>query len=156
MPRYFDRFGLATEPKDRLQSVLAFSEGRLGSTVWEIVNSSEQRLNVFMLAMAAVEEQMPALGGDYDLGWVVEEASKSAADPDRVLVVDVGGGKGQALKGILKATPGLPPSRCVLEDLPEVVEAAGRDDAELAGVQMVAVDFFKEQPVKGKSPRCWE
>ncbi|KAK3308970.1 O-methyltransferase-domain-containing protein [Chaetomium strumarium] len=145
MPRYFDRFGLAAEPMDRLQSVLAFSEGRLGATVWEIANSSEQRLRVFMLAMAAVEEQLPAIG-DYDLGWAVQEASRSA---DRALVVDVGGGKGQALKGIFRATPGLPRHRCVLEDLPEVVEAAGRDDAELAGVQMVAVDFFKEQPVKG-------
>ncbi|KAK4239080.1 O-methyltransferase-domain-containing protein [Achaetomium macrosporum] len=145
MPKYFDQFGLATEPKDRLQTVLAFSEGRLGSTVWEIINSSEQHLKVSMLAMAAVEEQMPALGS-YDLSWAVEEARKSA---DRVLVVDVGGGKGQALKGIFQATPGLPRHRCVLEDLPEVVETAGRDDAELADVQMVAVDFFKEQPVKG-------
>ncbi|SPO02082.1 uncharacterized protein DNG_04755 [Cephalotrichum gorgonifer] len=145
MPKYFDQFGLTEEPKDRLQTVLAFSEGRLGSTVWEINHSSEERLKVVMLSMAAVEEHMPALGG-YDLSWAVKEDSESA---ERVLVVDVGGGKGQALKGIFKATPGLPRNRCVLEDLPEVIEAARRDESELADVRMVAMDFHDEQPVKG-------
>ncbi len=149
MPKYFDHFGLAAEPTDRLQTVLAFAENRLGSTVWDISHSSPERLEVFMLAMAGVEHLMPALGA-YDLGWAVAEAARSQ---DRVLVVDVGGGRGQALKGILAVTPGLPQSRCVLEDLPEVVEAARREDAELAEVQMVVVDFFREQPVKGKPAR---
>ncbi|KAH6632016.1 O-methyltransferase-domain-containing protein [Chaetomium tenue] len=145
MPKYFDQYGIAEEPKDRLQTILAFAEGRLGSTVWDIHHSSEERLKIFMLAMGVIEEQMPALGA-YDLSWAVQEVGKSA---DRPLVVDVGGGRGQALKGIWKATPGIPSSRCVLEDLPEVVEAAKREDPAMADVQTVAVDFFKEQPVKG-------
>jgi hypothetical protein len=149
MPKYFDHFGLDAEPKDRRQTVFAFAEGRLGDTVWDICNSSEERLQIATLAMAAAEEQMPPLGV-YDLSWVVEEATRSE---DRALVVDVGGGRGQALKGIFKVTPGLPRHRCVLEDLPEVIEATKLDYAELADVQMVAMDFFKEQPVKGK-PAC--
>lgn len=144
MSKYFDQFGVATEPKDRLQTILAFAEGRLGSTAWEIHHSSEERLQVFMLAMGSIEEEMPPLGA-YDLSWAVREVEKSA---DRALVVDVGGGKGQALKGILKVTPGLPRNRCVLEDLPEVVEA-NKQDADLADVQMVAMDFHNEQPIKG-------
>jgi len=147
MPKYFDRFGLATEPKDRLQTILAFAEDRLGSTVWEINRSSEERLKVSTLAMAAIEDFMPPLGV-YDLSWAVEEVSKSES---RALVVDVGGGRGQALKGILNVTPGLPRHRCVLEDLPEVVEANRKDDSELADVKMVGMDFHKEQPIKGKS-----
>jgi hypothetical protein len=130
--------------------VFAFAEGRLGDTVWDICNSSAERLQVAMLAMAAAEEQMPPLGA-YDLGWAVAVGGKA---DDRVLVVDVGGGRGQALKGIFSNIPGLPKHRCVLEDLPEVVEAARRDDAELADVQMMAMDFFKEQPVKGKPHTC--
>ncbi|KAK3294633.1 O-methyltransferase-domain-containing protein [Chaetomium fimeti] len=145
MPKYFDQYGIAAEPKDRLQTILAFAEGSLGSTVWDIHHSSEERLRVFMLAMGVIEEHMPALGA-YDLSWAVEEVGKSA---DRPLVVDVGGGRGHALKGIWKATPGIPRNRCVLEDLPEVVEAAKREDPEMADVQTVPVDFFKEQPVKG-------
>ncbi|KAK4141070.1 O-methyltransferase-domain-containing protein [Dichotomopilus funicola] len=145
MPEYFDRFGIADEPTDRLQTVMAFAHGRLGSNVWDVWHSSEERLQAFMLAMGAIEEQMPSLG-IYDLSWAAAEATKS---PDRVLVVDVGGGRGQALKGILRATPGIPAGRCVLGDLPEVVEATKREVPELAEVKMVATDFFKEQPVKG-------
>ncbi|KAL2173818.1 S-adenosyl-L-methionine-dependent methyltransferase [Thermothelomyces heterothallicus CBS 202.75] len=145
MPEYFDRFGLGTEPADRLQTVRAFAEDRLGSTVWEILHSSEERLRVFMLAMGVIEEQMPPLPA-YDLGWAAEAAGR---DVDRPLLVDVGGGRGHALLGILKLTPGLPAHRCVLEDLPEVVEAARREVPELAEVQMVAMDFHKEQPVRG-------
>jgi hypothetical protein len=150
MPKYFDQYGITEEPKDRLQTIVAFAEGRLGSTAWDIHHSSEERLRVFMLAMGVIEEQMPALPA-YDLSWAVAEVAKSA---DRPLVVDVGGGRGQALKGIWKATPGIPSSRCVLEDLPEVVEAAKREDPAMADVQTVAVDFFKEQPVKGKQEAC--
>lgn len=149
MPKYFDRFGLTAEPTDRLQTVLAFAEGRLGSTVWDIQHADEERLRVFMMAMGVIEEQMPPLGA-YDIGWVVKETARQPADDQRPLLVDVGGGRGHALKGILKLTPDLPANRCVLEDLPEVVEAARREVPELVDVQMVAMDFHKEQPVKSK------
>lgn len=151
MPRYFDRFGLA-EPTDRLQTVLAFAADKLGSTVWEVNHADEARLRATTIAMGAVEDLMPALG-PYDLGWAVRAGGGGGggAERDRPLLVDVGGGRGQALKAILAATPGLARDRCVLEDLPEVIEAAAaaHGDAELAGVRMVAMDFHKEQPVKG-------
>jgi hypothetical protein len=145
MPKYFDQFGIV-EPKDRSNTIYAFAEGRLGSTVWDINHADEHRLKTITLAMGSVEEMLPALGL-YDLSWVVQEAAKAE---DRPLVVDVGGGRGQALKGMFAATPGLPRNRCVLEDLPEVVEAVRKEDAEMAEVKMVGIDFFKEQPVKGK------
>ncbi|KAK4246441.1 S-adenosyl-L-methionine-dependent methyltransferase [Corynascus novoguineensis] len=147
MPKYFDRFGLTAEPTDRLQTVLAFAEGRLGATVWDIQHADEERLRVFMMAMGVIEEQMPPLGA-YDIGWVAKETARQPADDQRPLLVDVGGGRGHALKGILKLTPDLPANRCVLEDLPEVVEAARREVPELVDVQMIAMDFHKEQPVK--------
>ncbi|KXX80342.1 (RS)-norcoclaurine 6-O-methyltransferase [Madurella mycetomatis] len=143
MPKYFDHFGMV-EPTNRLQTVVAFAEGQLGSTVWEIIQRDELRLKTTTLAMGAAEEHMPALGS-YDLSWVVQVAANSG---DRPLVVDVGGGKGQALKSIFTATPGLPRHRCVLEDLAEVVEAS-KDDPELTDVKKVAIDFHKDQPVKG-------
>lgn len=145
MPKYFDQFGLK-EPKDRLQTIFAFSEGQLGSTAWEIINKDKNRMTSFMLAMGAAEDIVPALG-TYDLGWAVEEAAKSE---DRALVVDVGGGKGQALKAILRDTPGLPRHRCVLEDLPEIIEENKQNDPDLAGIQMVGMDFHSDQPVKGQ------
>lgn len=75
---------------------------------------------------------------------------EEAAKPDhRALVVDVGGGEGQALKVILRDTPGLPRNRCVLEDLPEIIEEnKQQNELDLASVQMVGMDFHSEQPVK--------
>ncbi|KAK3903749.1 S-adenosyl-L-methionine-dependent methyltransferase [Staphylotrichum tortipilum] len=146
MPKYFEQHGIDNEPNDRFQTILSFAEGAMGSTAWAINHSSPERLKVIMLAMASIDEYLPALGS-YDLGWVVREGGRL---PEQTLVVDVGAGGGQTLKKILKATPGLDPMRCVLEDLPEVVAVVeGQKDAELVGVKMVGMDFFKEQPIKG-------
>ncbi|KAL2134556.1 hypothetical protein VTI74DRAFT_11528 [Chaetomium olivicolor] len=146
MSRYFRHFGLV-EPTDRLNSVVAFAENKLGSTFWEVIHEEETRRMAFITSMAAFEDQVPSLG-NYSLGWAVRAAELSQ-DKERPLVVDVGGGKGQALENIFKNTPGLPRDRCVLEDLPEVIEAARKENAALADVQMVPVDFHQEQPIKG-------
>ena len=63
----------------------------------------------------------------------------------------MGGGAGHALQAIVKATPGLPMSRCVVEDLEAVVEEAkAKATDELKEAQFVAMDFHSEQPVKGE------
>ncbi len=115
--------------------------------MWEIMNRDEQRLKNFMLAMAAGERSWPILGA-YDLGWAVAQASQSG---DRPLLVDVGGGRGHCLKSIVESTLGLPIDRCVLEDLPEVLDQVrNAHDVQLRGARLVPLDFHKEQPVKGK------
>jgi hypothetical protein len=97
--------------------------------------------------MEVVAANYPILAS-YSLDWVV---AKSKESTDRKLVVDVGGSKGHALRSIGTATPGLDMSRCVLEDLPEVVAAARElADPSLKDVEMVGVDFHSEQPVKGE------
>ena len=108
----------------------------------------------FLKAMGPIEARMP-ISGIYDFGWLVAAAE---ADPagERPLFVDVGGGKGQAIVAIRKEFPGLPLGRCVLQDRPEVIAAdAALDEEDLRGVQRMAMDFHKEQPVKGElSPLC--
>lgn len=106
----------------------------------------------FMLAIASREDVVPALG-TYDLSWAVEEAAK----PDgRALVVHVGGGKGQDLEALLRDTPVLPRNRCVLEDLPKIIkENKQQNESDLAGVQMVGMDFHSEQLVKGMWAYIW-
>ncbi|KAK0737844.1 O-methyltransferase-domain-containing protein [Schizothecium vesticola] len=146
MPAYFDQFGLK-EPTGRLDTVSAFAFGQLGRSVWDILSDHPDRLRNMMLAMAAMEQMFPSLGS-YDLSWALA-ASK---DNDRAVLVDVGGGKGQAVRAILQATPGLPAHRCVVEDLPQVVEGAkssADSDPEMADVRFVGMDFHAEQPVKG-------
>ena len=144
MPAYFDQFGLK-EPTGRLDTVSAFAFGQLGRSIWDILSDHPSRLRNMMLAMAAMEQRFPSLGS-YDLSW----ALAASEDSDRAVLVDVGGGKGQAVRAILQATPGLPAHRCVVEDLPEVVkEAKASADPEMADVRFIGMDFHAEQPVKG-------
>lgn len=91
------------------------------------------------------------ISGIYDFSWLVSEAEKDPTS-DRPLLVDVGGGKGQALKAIHAEFPKLPLHRCVLQDRPEVIEAGlALNEPELSAIQRMGSDFLKEQPVKGKS-----
>ena len=143
-PRYYDQYG-TKEPTDRLNTLFAFSHGRPGVSVWDDLSSdSPSRMENFMGAMKVMDTH-PFIE-PYSLDWAV---SAAAADESRAVVVDVGGGYGHALKGMAKSTPGLALDRCVLEDLPEVVDATKAvGDPDLAGVKFVGMDFHKEQPVK--------
>ena len=149
MPEYFSRYGLR-EPSGQLNTINAFAAGDPSLTVWEHTNRDPVRMHNFMISMAAMATRMPTIG-TYDFGWVVEAGSKG--DATRKLVVDVGGGKGHALEAIGKATPGLSMDRCVVEDLPAVVEEAEKlAEGELAKAKFVGMDFRTEQPVKGMFP----
>ncbi|UNI21335.1 hypothetical protein JDV02_007334 [Purpureocillium takamizusanense] len=144
-PAYFDKYG-RKEPTGRYDTMHAFAAGDPKLTVWEHTNRDPQKKSYFMTAMMAIASRMPMIGF-YDFAWVLDKMHEA---PDRVLVVDVGGGKGHALQAIHKATPGLPMARCVVEDLQAVVDEAKKTaTGELADAQYVAMDFHSEQPVKG-------
>ena len=72
----------------------------------------------------------------------------SPAAENQALFVDIGGGFGQqcqALKASVAASGPVLKGRIILQDLPPVIARAPA----LEGVEMVAHDFFEEQPVKG-------
>ncbi|KAK8849070.1 Methyltransferase fsa4 [Apiospora arundinis] len=145
MPGYFDTYG-KKEPFGEKHTVKAFSEGNPELTVNQILASSPERLGNMTLAMAAMENMYP-LSGVYDFSWV---AAKAASDSNRPLIVDVGGAKGHTLQAICKDTPSLPIERCVLEDLPRVIQVVkDTADAGAPAPQLVGMDFNQEQPVKG-------
>jgi hypothetical protein len=144
MTKYFDQYGLK-EPTSKLDTIFAYAFNQLGTPVYEILSSDQGRPKNMMLAMSSMEQAYPSLG-TYDLSWAVESTNINT----RPVLVDVGGGKGQSLKAMISATPGLTPYHCVLEDLPQVIEAARSGaDTELAGARFVGIDFHNEQPVKG-------
>lgn len=62
-----------------------------------------------------------------------------------VLIVDVGGGRGEALHDLRTARPDLE-GGMIVQDLPEVI--AGMKDT--PGVEAMAHDFFTPQPIKGE------
>ena len=147
MPEYFRKFGLR-DPSGRRQTIYAFAGGDTELTVWEHMNRDPARMNNFMISMVAMGSRLPMVGS-YDFTWILAEASKS---DDKALVIDVGGGKGHALKAIFDATPGLPIERCAVEDLDVVVEEAkAQAEGAMSRAQYIAMDFHEEQPVKGLS-----
>lgn len=71
----------------------------------------------------------------------------SAARPEDVVFVDVGGGNGSQLAALKKECPDVE-GRMVLQDQAYVLDGA----VEVEGMEKMAYDFFTEQPVKGKRP----
>ncbi|KAK7433353.1 hypothetical protein QQZ08_000293 [Neonectria magnoliae] len=146
MPDYFDKYTLR-DPIGRHRTIHAFAAGNPELTVWEHMHRDKPRMASFMTSMAAMGKILPMVGS-YDFRWLLSKAEETK---DRALIVDVGGGQGHALEAIFHATPGLPASRCVVEDLPDVVEASkAAATGELAKAQFIAMDFHAAQPVKGK------
>lgn len=103
-----------------------------------------------MMTMTVMEAWAPARN-PYDFSWVAQHPAAAATEEERVLLVDVGGGRGHALGRILRENPGIEGRRCLLEDLKEVVGEVERERGEgLEGVRMVGMDFHAEQPVKSR------
>lgn len=149
MPAYFAQYGLR-EPSTQLNTIYSFAAGDPSLTFWEHMSCEPARMQKFMASMTAMATLMPTVGS-YDFAWVVEAGK---AEPERTLVVDVGGGKGHALVAISEATPALDLERCVVGDLaPVVEEARGLAKGKLQNAQFVAMDFHNEQPVKGMCQR---
>jgi hypothetical protein len=65
---------------------------------------------------------------------------------DRVLMVDVGGGRGSALLSLRKGCPQLQ-GKLILQDRPGVLDAI--PESELPGVEKQVHDFFTPQPAQG-------
>jgi hypothetical protein len=79
--------------------------------------------------------------------YPIEDAGVDWSD-ERALLVDVGGGKGQACRELVHAHPVLK-NRIVLQDQKEVLEQVPVDVA--SSVKKMCYDFFTPQPVRGKS-----
>ncbi|KAK0626805.1 S-adenosyl-L-methionine-dependent methyltransferase [Immersiella caudata] len=144
-PAYFDKYG-PKAPTCRKNSLFSFGHGKPGVSVPQVINSSPERMANYVEAMKMMDRTYPFLA-PYDLSWAADVAKET----DRaVVVVDVGGGSGHSLKEIVKATRGLSMERCVLQDLPKIVEAAKRvKDQDLEGLKFVGVDFTAGRPVDG-------
>lgn len=79
-------------------------------------------------------------------------SSKNTYKPDEpVLLVDIGGGRGQIIEDVRKKRPILK-ERMIVQDLSQEIE--GR--APVEGVEPMSYDFFTPQPVKdGYSSPLW-
>ncbi|CAM1510019.1 Fc.00g003540.m01.CDS01 [Cosmosporella sp. VM-42] len=147
LPRYFETYG-RKEPQQENHVPVTFAVNSPESTFWEVLIADQPRMKRFMGAMGPLEDSMP-IAGIYDFSWAVDKA-KESPESERIIFVDVGGGKGHAIKAIHQEFPDLPLNRCLLQDRPEVIEAvATLNDPKLSHVQKQAIDFHLEQPSKG-------
>lgn len=148
MPEYFEQYG-RKEPQATNHVPMSFAYGKPSLSFYELLAEDEAWVGTFLRGMAHVESRMPVTAGIYDFSWL-ESQARAEPDSGRAVLVDVGGGKGGAIRAIRREFPGLPAHRFVLEDRPETLEA-GRalGEPELAGVRRVALDFHRDQPVKG-------
>lgn len=149
-PKYFERYG-RIEPTQQRGSPWTFSRGQPDKTIWEIMQENPDEVEGFVKSMRASSRFYP-MPGPYDFSWIVDHPIE---DKSRPLLVDVGGSDGEALLSILRNTPGLPSERCVLQDLPHVLNnvAMTRQEEEIKALKKVPIDFFKEGPVKGEFSR---
>ena len=144
-PRYFDKYGLK-EPSDPFVNPHTFSFNEVGTHFWDIIFREPKRMAGFMQSMNTLEQLLP-ITGMYDFKWLEQ---KAGTDKETPLLVDVGGGKGQALKAIFQENPGIDKTRCYLQDLPNIIaQVETEHPSELVGVKKMGHDFFTEQPVKG-------
>ncbi|KAK8244357.1 O-methyltransferase [Phyllosticta capitalensis] len=143
-PEYFRKYG-RKEPIEPTESPHGFGWGHEGKNFWEIIDG--ERLEDFNTSMMTLDSVVPVTGM-FPFGYILENAHHVA--PDAPLVVDVGGGRGQALMRIREECPDIPADRLVLQDRPEVIEDAKQKDVpEMRGMKMMPHDFFDPQPAKG-------
>jgi len=140
---------------DLKKSPYVYARGREGLTYFECLDEDEEYRAKWDVGMAAMEKNMP-ISGMFPFGEMKEAVER---EPERVFVVDVAGGRGQALLKLREEIPGVFGGRLVLQDLPVVVDGLG--DGELEGIERMGYDIFGEQPVRSESyfillMFCWE
>ena len=112
---------------------IAFDKA-FGEPCWEFFRKNPENARIFNDAMSAITAQAnEAIHAVYDFAGINT-------------IVDVGGGHGGLITGILKKNPGM---RGILFDAPEVIEgakAAVQESGLAARCKLVGGDFFKSVP----------
>lgn len=141
-PEFFRQRGYSS-PTDTKKGLVQLAL-KTEQTTFEHIISNPALLRDFNLFMGN------AMGARKSwLDWYpVQSQLLNDADPQKPLLVDVGGGKGHDLIAFYKQFPNA--GRLVVEDLPAVLEPLGEFSAVIEQVQH---DFFSgDQPVKGANP----
>ncbi|KAB2572131.1 O-methyltransferase afvC [Lasiodiplodia theobromae] len=139
-PRWAASHG-RTPPVEPSDNPFTWGHGAPAKSYWELASGAMQvDMNT---SMQSLDTLLP-VNGAYPFALIAERAGDVA--PDAALVVDVGGGRGQAIERMREECPGIPAERCVLQDTAEVIADVGEG---LEGVRRMVVDYFEEQPVKG-------
>jgi O-methyltransferase domain len=124
------------------QTPHSWANDKLGSTFWEVLNSEPGRVHRFARGLSLFDNIHPVVGI-----YPFEEKHQAANSPDRVLAVDMGGGRGRAMLALRKGCPSLT-GKLVLQDRKEVISTIAAEDL-LPSIEKMEHDFFTPQPVHG-------
>lgn len=132
------------EAQDATKSPYCWAQGKEGMTYYEAIEEDPAVSDTWHKAMIMVETTQPISG------MFPFNSMKAAveAEPQRAFVVDIGGGRGNALLSIMKECGGNYGAKMILQDMPEVLE--GKDPVKIDGVENMPHSFYDDQPVKSK------
>ena len=136
------------EPKelyDIRKTPFAFAVGMEGKTYYEVLDKNPQQRALWNITLQNMAKNFPVLGMFPFHGLKALELPGMQGRP---YIVDVGGGRGQALQEIQANCGGAFTGRLVLQDLPAVIDTLKSDD--IPGIKPMVYDIFSPQPVKGR------
>jgi hypothetical protein len=145
LPDYFAKYGLAS-PQSASTTPLGLAHGYDNKPAYEIIVANKTVHKGFNEALRELGV-MYSLKGVYDFGWMKEALASSS----RVAIVDVGGSHGLALSDAVRNNSFIPAERCVLYDLPQVIENTKKNvekdaDEVLKKVQLIPGRMFEPYP----------
>ena len=117
---------------------------------WEYLKEDPERAKVFNSGMRSLATVGGAARSAGPYPFEEQLGTEDVKETD-VAIVDLGGGRGQALRAIKTAYPRLK-GRMVLQDMRDVIEDAKADGLP-SFIEPMAASFFEPQPVKGKHTR---
>ncbi|KAK0383744.1 hypothetical protein NLU13_9655 [Sarocladium strictum] len=140
LPTFFKQHGLAS-PKNSKVTPFGMALGHPDWDVYQILDNDPALYNQFNGVLKGLGT-MYSLKGVYDFGWLQDNLGET-----QPAIVDIGGSSGLALKDILAHNPFIPADRCVLYDLPPVVENTRNTcDDSLKSIQFVGGSIFEPFP----------
>jgi hypothetical protein len=125
-----------------LDNPYTYAHNIKGTSLWAHVSQFPRRLENLNNAMIATTSATIWTVGIFPFE---AELCKIHTEDDTVLVVDIGGGKGQATCQIKQMCANIK-GRIILQDR-EVVTSSITE--EMPGIEVMAYDFFTPQPIKG-------
>ena len=118
----------------------SWTNGTPDLNFWQVLGSVPGRMESFGRGLSLFDALHPVLGI-----FPFEQALAAGNSAERVLAVDIGGGRGGAMLDLRKGCPGLH-GRLVVQDMKQQLDSVA--DADLPGVEKMEHDFFTPQPVK--------
>ncbi|KAL2256328.1 hypothetical protein VTK26DRAFT_1831 [Humicola hyalothermophila] len=141
MPDYFKTHA-PDELFDLTKSPFCYAFGKEGKTYYEAIDEDPEQRHIWNICLQAMAKDMP-ISGMFPWETLKEQVEK---EPERPFVVDIAGGRGQALLKLQEEFPGAFGGKLILQDLPSVIDTLKPED--IPNIDPMVYDIFTPQPVK--------